>query len=49
MRSEVKALGLMDTAENLWDFFIEKVSLLCCVAAVCAQDRIARPEQTHRT
>ena len=24
VRSEVKATGLMDTPENLWDFFIEK-------------------------
>lgn len=25
VRSEVKSAGLMDTPENLWDFFIEKV------------------------
>ena len=28
VRSEVKSAGLMDTPENLWDFFIEKVRWL---------------------
>jgi len=25
VRSEVKAAGLLDTPDNCWDFFIEKV------------------------
>ena len=26
VRTEVKAAGLLDTADNLWEFFIDKVS-----------------------
>jgi hypothetical protein len=43
VRSEVKATGMLDTAENCWDFFINKVGLeggrcrwrwrRCCTAA----------------
>jgi len=32
VRSEVKAAGLMDTPENLWDFFIEKARASACAA-----------------
>lgn len=30
VRNEVKAAGLLDSVENCWDFFIQKVRRPCC-------------------
>lgn len=47
VRNEVKATGMLDSAENCWKFFINKVGLLWwrihCISSTCRKCHVARP------